>query len=283
MPIPAVYVQLYALGALLTQCLGYGPTPRTPGAGGSYFDRQGDRTPNSRPDSMYGEFAQNDRGYPNGAGYSDRPQRQQRRYPPRNQSDPMMYGDNGAYGYNAGNGVDRFNGSSPAGPIQWTHPAVAQASQDTTGTNSTSGSYATDQGTNSTEASLHNSSYGELPQQNHKPQPPQHDAYANGYPQFSGQSQSQGYPAMAEAGYGSPMHAMPGNRAYPPQQNGNMAPPPPPAHRVPVANGNNTLRKPAPTLAASRPAPQTMNSSGSTTPKAEKRKSWLKRRFSKKD
>lgn len=229
---------------------------------------------------MYGEFAQTDRGYPNGPGYGDRPQRQQRRYPPRNQSDPMMYGnngENGAYGYSAGNGVDRHNGGAPAGPQQWTHPAVAQTSQDAV-TNSSSGSYATDQGTNSTEASLHNSSYGELPQQYNKPPVPQHDAYSNGYPQLSGQGQS--YPP--EHGYGRPTHAAPGNRSYAPQQNGDMAPPAPPAHGGRMSNGNGTLRKQAPPQSASRPPPTTTDSYGSTTPKAEKRQSWLKRRFSKK-
>lgn len=157
------------------------------------------RSSASRPASVYGE--------PQQGGYYGSPQ--QRRYPPRNNSDPMLYGNNG-YG------------------MQPQHPH--QQSYDTA-TASTSNSYNTDGA--STDPSSHNSSLGELPQM---PKPVPEETYGMNFG---------GVPPIMEDEYGQPLpgyaNGLNRNRG---NQNQEMPPPPPPAHgngmgaRQPISLGN---------------------------------------------
>lgn len=172
-----------------------------------------------------------------------------RRVNQRNQSDPMLYG------YSNGQAVYTSHGH--------------QQSYDTVGSTAY-GSHGTDQGGNSTDPSSENSSIDRIQP---PPKPDLGEVY--GFNGFGGAPQFQG-PILEEHGQGSPSYGQPGYGRMPAAaENGNLyqstedaPPPPPPPHkqtrpRVPIKLGATPI--------ASRAPP---------TADAEKRKSWLKRRFS---
>jgi len=174
---------------------------------------------------------------------------------PRNDSDPALYGQNSNQGVYPSHGY--------------------QQSYDTVTTASGSGSHGTDQWGNSTNPSSENSS---LDRVNHVPKPDLGEVY--GFSGFGGAPQFQG-PILEEHGYGNPAYGEPGygrvsNGMGPPTggyltRGGYGAPPSVPPH-VPVKD--NSPRVPI-TLG---------NSSTPVQPDVgEKRKSWLKRRFSRKE
>ncbi|KAL2048486.1 hypothetical protein N7G274_000398 [Stereocaulon virgatum] len=176
----------------------------------------------------------------------------------RNQSEPMLYGQSNV----------QSNGSSNAQGIYPSH--AHQQSYDTVGTASY-GSDGTHQWGNSTDPSSENSSIDRV-------QPPQKpdlgEVYGfNGFggaPQFKGpilEEHGQGTPGYGQPGYGKGQAVAGTGNPY----KGNGAAPPPPPHKetrpkVPIKLG-------APSVASR--APPAVDS--------DKRKSWLKRRFSKKD
>lgn len=173
---------------------------------------------------------------------------------PRNDSDPALYGQNSNPGVYPSHGY--------------------QQSYDTVTTASGSGSHGTDQWGNSTNPSSENSS---LDRVNHVVKPDLGEAY--GFSGFGGAPQFQG-PILEEHGYGNPAYGEPGyghssNGMGPAaggylNRNVNGAPAVPP--HVPVKD--NGPRVPI-RLGAS---------SANVRPDAgDKRKSWLKRRFSRKE
>lgn len=216
----------------------------------------------NRPDSYI-----DSRG--NQPGHYNQPQRRQ--FGPRIQSDPALYGNNShqsqvypAYGY--------------------------QQSYDTvTTTGSGSNSQGTDQWGNSTDPSSENSSIDKIQQVQQAPKPDLAETY--GFSGFGGGPQFQG-PILEEFDQGSPTYGQPGygrwngngnGRAY----QGNGGPPPPPRHgaaprEVPPPVPNK-LHAPngRPPMYGNGPVP--MHRQESRTDKGEKRKSWLKRRFSRND
>lgn len=173
-----------------------------------------------------------------------------RRFGPRNNSDPALYG---------------HSGNTGVYPLH-----EHQQSYDTVGTAS-NGSHATDQWGNSTDPSSENSSI-------ERPQPPPKsdlgEIYGfNGFggaPQFQGpilEEHGQGAPVYGQPGYGQPQpvngigHGYKGNEASPQAPTvPSMGGPP----RVPINLGATV---------GSRPPPAADNN--------EKRRSWIKRRFSK--
>lgn len=169
-------------------------------------------------------------------------------------SDPVMYGNN-----NRG-------GVYPTHGYQQSYDTVASASAN--------GSGATDQWGNSTDPSSENSSIDKVPQAS---KPDMGEAYGfsgfGGAPQFQGpilEEHGSESPAYGQPGYGHSHPGMPG--AIPFQGNEAAAPIPPPhgmhkqnPPRVPIKLGN----------------PVQLPTSPSSTVNGEKRKSWLKRRFSK--
>ena len=177
------------------------------------------------------------------------PPNQVRRFGPRNSSDPALYGQNSQ-------GVYPTNGY--------------HNSYDTVTSASGTGSHATDQWGNSTDPSSENSSIDKI-QQVPKPEPI--DNYGlNG---FGGSPQFQG-PILEEYSHGAPAYGRPGY-GHPNQSNG-MPPPPPPhappkdtAPRVPMKLGKPAQQLPMVNGNSPRAGPE----------QGEKRKSWLKRRFSK--
>ena len=237
------------------------------GGGGGYYGNRNSMN-YGRPDSYVDGYG----------GSSGQHHGERRRFGPRNYSDPTLYGRHGEQGmYQSHN---------------------HQQSYDTVGTTS-NGSHFTDQGGNSTDPSSENSSIDKF--QAPPPAPPKQDlgdAYGfNGFggaPQFQGpilEEYSHGSPAYGEPGYGQSngygqqngygqsnghgqsnsahVDSYPGqtSRAVPPSVPPHRAPMPPPkqtAPRVPPKTGQGpaVLRR------------QPTNDGG------EKRKSWLKRRFS---
>ena len=223
---------------------GYNPQQRPPGDGGGYY---GNRHSIVRPDSYIDNYAP-----PPTNHYG-----QGRRFGPRVNSDPALHGQTS----HSGQGV---------------YPShVYQQSYDTVASSSGNGSHATDQWGNSTDPSSENSSIDKIPQ---APKPDIGEAYGfNGFggaPQFRGpilEEHGQGYPAYGQPGYGQQQNAT--GAGY--QHSGNgLGPPAPPPHlphketssRVPIKLGNS------PSAAGTTRATSNANS--------EKRKSWLKRRFS---
>ncbi|KAL6715734.1 hypothetical protein ACLMJK_006695 [Lecanora helva] len=232
---------------------GYQPQQRSSVDNGGYY--YGSRNVGSRPDSYVENYAtlSNQYGNPNSNGHG-------RRFGPRNHSDPALYGH--------ANG----QGIYPSHGHQQSYDTVASASN---------GSHATDQWGNSTDPSSENSSIDRV-------QPPVKPDLGEmyGFNGFGGAPQFQG-PILEEHGQGAPGYGQPGygrdrvsnSNGYPYQGNG--APIPPPhaptkdrAPRAPIKLGGSSTPSSAPNAAppvAKRPPPQVNN---------EKRKSWLKKRFS---
>ncbi|KAK3178762.1 hypothetical protein OEA41_000899 [Lepraria neglecta] len=220
-----------------------------------YNGYYGNRMSNKRPESYADNYGSSQDAYGNG-----------RRFNQRNQSDPMLYGQSNAQPNAQPNGPS--NGPSNGQGIYPSH--AHQQSYDTVGTASY-GSDGTHQWGNSTDPSSENSSIERV-------QPPQKpdlgEVYGfNGFggaPQFQGpilEEHGQDAPGYGQPGYGKGQAATGNGNPY----QGNGAAPPPPPHketrpRVPIKMG-------APSVASRAPP----------TADSEKRKSWLKRRFSRKE
>ena len=214
----------------------------SPSSGGYY----GNRIPNSRPDSYADSYA-------NPANQ----QHNSRRFGPRNHSDPALYGHN------------NYQGVYPSHGHQQSYDTVGSASN---------GSHATDQWGNSTDPSSENSSIDKVQA---APKPELGEAY--GFNGFGGSPQFQG-PILEEHGHGAPGYGQPGygqsqvaaGNGHPYQ--GNAAPPSVPPHaplkdngaKVPIKLGGSISTTAIPVADRAPPSVDT-----------EKRKSWLKRRFSK--
>ncbi|MCJ1445290.1 MAG: hypothetical protein MMC23_005795 [Stictis urceolatum] len=200
---------------------------------------------------------------------SPAPFRDSRRMSTRNHSDPVLYGSN-------------RNGNYPPQNHHYQH------SYDAATTGSGSGSYGTEPWGNSTDPSSENSSVDKIPQ---PPKPDLAEQYGftgfGGAPEFRGpiiEEVSQDAPAYGHPGYGQRMQGY-GQQGYPPVQNGRMGghggqgndlPPPPPPHKQGASSqGSNRLQS------ARKPSVSTAPLSVSRSDTGEKRKSWLKRRFSK--
>ena len=214
--------------------------------GGYYGSRNG----GSRPESYIENPAAPSSQYGNLNGYG-------RRFGPRNHSDPALYG------HAQGHGIYPSHGH------QQSYDTVASASN---------GSHATDQWGNSTDPSSENSSIDRVQP---AAKPDLGEAY--GFNGFGGAPQIQG-PILEEHGHGAPGYGQPGygqervaaGGGYPYQGNGVPAPPPhaPPkekATRTPIKLGGSSAPIDAIPVSHRPPPPVT----------SEKRKSWLKRRFSK--
>lgn len=228
--------------AYFLQSTGYQAQHRSPTDGGGYY---GNRMSNSRPDSMIDNYGNLPSQYGSG-----------RRFGPRNHSDPALYGHN------------HSQGVYPSHGHQQSYDTVASASN---------GSHATDQWGNSTDPSSENSSIDRVQT---APKPDLGESY--GFNGFGGAPQFQG-PILEEHGHGTPGYGHPGygqsqvaaGNGYPYQGNGAPAPPlhAPPKDagpRVPIKLGSSAVGG-SPTV-GSRPL---------STIDTDKRKSWLKRRFSK--
>ena len=224
--------------------IGYNYQQRSPGDGGGYY---GNRNSTVRPDSYIDNYAP-----PPPTHHV-----QGRRFGPRENSDPALYGQNS----HANGGV---------------YPSHAyQQSYDTVASSSGNGSHATDQWGNSTDPSSENSSIDRIPQ---APKPDIGEAYGfNGFggaPQFQGpilEEHGQGHPTYGQPGYGQKQTGT--GTGYQHSGNGSGPPAPPPhlppkdsAPREPIKLGDS------PRADGTMRAPPDANS--------EKRKSWLKRRFS---
>ncbi|KAF6230185.1 hypothetical protein HO133_004524 [Letharia lupina] len=215
---------------------------RSPADGGGYY---GNRMSHSRPDSIMDNYG----NAPNQHGSG-------RRFGPRNHSDPALYGHNNTQGV------------YPSHGHQQSYDTVASASN---------GSHATDQWGNSTDPSSENSSIDRVQT---APKPDLGEAY--GFNGFGGAPQIQG-PILEEHGHGAPGYGHPGygqsqvaaGNGHPYQGNGAPAPPPhaPPKDagpRVPIKLGSSAVGMRSAVGSGPPPAVDT-----------DKRKSWLKRRFSK--
>lgn len=223
--------------------------------GGLYYgNRNGD---GSRPDSYIDPYGNSPNQYGNnninnGHGHN------RQRFGPRNHSDPALFGH-----ANAQNGVYPSHGQ------QQSYDTVASASN---------GSHATDQWGTSTDPSSENSSIDRVQP---AAKPDIGEAYGfNGFgagPQFQGpilEEHGQGAPGYGQPGYGQEQVAA-GN-GYPYQGNGAPAPPP-------HASSKNSVSK-VPIKLGSGSAPNTaapISRQPSAPASNEKRKSWLKKRFSK--
>lgn len=203
----------------------------------------GNRTSSVRADSIIDNY-----------GNSPNPHLNGRRYGPgsRANSDPVLYG----------------HGQNTFPPHNYQQP------YDTGGSTSANESHGTDQWGNSTDPSSENSSIDRVQQAS---KPDLGEVYGfNGFggaPQFQGpilEEHGQGAPTYGQPGYGQSQMMSGGTYAY--QGNGTSKGPPPPTHvspkeigpRVPIKLGNSSIKGNTPLA-------------GNT----EKRKSWLKRRFSK--
>ena len=201
----------------------------------------GNRMSVGRPDNFVENYG-NTSGQPSSS----------RRFSQRVNSDPALYGSNS-------------QSLCPAHGHHQSYDTVASASGNE--------SHGTDQWGNSTDPSSENSSIDRLQQQ-----PPKSEiADAYGFNGFGGALQLHG-PILEEHGLGAPTYGQPGygqplnvaNRGHPYQGNG--IPPAPPPHaprkddlaREPIKLGNAPLTEISPSNA-----------------NAEKRKSWLRKRFSK--
>lgn len=168
-------------------------------------------------------------------------------------SDPILYGQNTQGGVYPSHGY--------------------QQSYDTVASASVNGSGATDQWGNSTDPSSENSSIDRI-----QPAPKQDLGEQYGFNGFGGAPQFQG-PILEEHGLDGPAYGQPGygqshvaNGGAVPFQ-GNDVPPPPPPHN------NQRQAAPRTPIKLGAAAPPVNGSPQSL--KSEKRKSWLKRRFSK--
>ncbi|KAG8526905.1 uncharacterized protein KY384_008334 [Bacidia gigantensis] len=234
-----------------------GPQPprRAPYESGNHH---GDRTGSSRPDSYY------DNGSSPSTAYYGGPNR---RFGPRNHSDPALYGNKALQ--SGQNGV---------------YPShVHHQSYDTVGT-STNGSHVTEPWGNSTDPSSENSSIDRIQP---PPKPDPGEAYGfsgfGGGPQFGGPileeySHDTPGPGYGQAGYGQSQ--MTNGNVMPPQTNGGPPrvpphgrPAPPPKEGVPprVLSKHSGYGSKLRRGEYNQPPPVADN---------EKRKSWLKKRFS---
>lgn len=221
--------------------------------GGGYY---GNRNGNSRPDSYIDPYGNPPNHYGtaniNGNGNG------RQRFGPRNHSDPALFSQANTPG-----------GVYPSHGQQQSYDTVASASN---------GSHATDQWGNSTDPSSENSSIERVQQAT---KPDVGEAYGfNGFgagPQFQGpilEEHGQGAPGYGQPGYGRERVA--DGNGFPYQ--GNAAPIPPP-HFPPK---QITPRAPIKLGGSSGPGNSAPVSHKTVAPiDAEKRKSWLKRRFSK--
>ena len=173
-----------------------------------------------------------------------------RRFGPRVRSDPILYNNN------TPGGVYPLHGQ------QHSHDTVASAAVSTDPWGNS----------NSTDPSSENSSIDKVPQ---GPKSDIVETYGfNGFggaPQFQGpilEEHGSDSPAYGQPGYG---HSHPGTHGGLPFQGNGATPPPPPPHRM--QSGPRTPIK----LGGSGASID----SSSSTRNSEKRKSWLKRRFSK--
>jgi len=229
---------------------GYQAPQRSPMDGGGYY---GNRNGSSRPESYIDPYIyppnQNGNGNMNAGGRS--------KFGPRTNSDPILSNHNNATA-----------GFYPSHGHQQSYDTVASASN---------GSHATDQWGNSTDPSSENSSIDRVQA---AAKPDIGETY--GFNGFGAGPQIQG-PILEEHGQGAPAYGQPGygqgrvadRNGFPYQGNG--APTPPPhgfqkenMSRVPIQLGGSSGSKES-SAVADRPAEPT------TT---EKRKSWLKKRFS---
>ncbi|KAL8746596.1 MAG: hypothetical protein Q9190_001404 [Brigantiaea leucoxantha] len=174
-----------------------------------------------------------------------------RRVSQRASSDPALYGAHSQNVY-------------PAHGYHQSYDTVASASGNE--------SHGTEQWGNSTDPSSENSSIDKI-QHNTKPDTAEVYGFSGfgGAPYLPGpilEEHGQGSPAYGQPGYGQSQKNPNGGNAY----QGNELPPPPPPHKEAIVN------KPRVPIKLGSPAPAVQ-----TTPSVspEKRKSWLKRRFSK--
>ena len=201
----------------------------------------GNRMSLARPDSITDNYVASPNQHGNG-----------RRFGPRVNTDSLLYGNN----------------------IQNTYPPHNyQQLYDTGGSTSANESHGTDQWGNSTDPSSENSSIDRV---QHVSKPDLGEVY--GFNGFGGAPQFQG-PILEEHGHGAPTYGQPGygqshmmsggSHAY--QGNGISNGTPPPPHvppkevgtRMPIKLGNSSIK-----------------GNTSSDMNNEKRKSWLKRRFS---
>lgn len=221
---------------------GYQAQQRSPVYSGGYY---GNRMSHSRPDSMIDNYG----NPPNQYGSS-------RRFGPRNHSDPALYGHTSS---------------------QVVYPSHGhQQSYDTVGSAS-NGSHATDQWGNSTDPSSENSSIDRVQT---APKPDLGEAYGfNGFggaPQFQGpilEEHGQGTPGYGHPGYGQSQFAAGNGHPY----QGNEAPAPPPHAPTKDAGPRVPIKLGSPAVTASSAGASRQPSTVDT----DKRKSWLRRRFSK--
>ena len=223
------------------QLSGYQAQQRSPVYSGGYY---GNRMSHSRPDSVIDNYG----NVPNQYGSS-------RRFGPRNHSDPALYG------HTSTQGVYPLHGH------QQSYDTVASASN---------GSHATDQWGNSTDPSSENSSIDRVQT---APKPDLGEAYGfNGFggaPQFPGpilEEHGQGAPGYGHPGYGQSQVAAGNGHPY----QGNEGPAPPPHAPTKYAGPRVPIKLGSPAVIGS--------SAGASRPPTidtDKRKSWLRRRFSK--
>ena len=209
---------------------------------------------NSRPESYY------DNGTAPGTPYYGGGSR---RFGPRNNSDPALYGNN-------------INSQAGVYPSH-----VQQPSYDTVGTLS-NGSHITDQWGNSTDPSSENSSIDRAQQASKSDV-----GEIYGFSGFGGGPHIQG-PILEEHGQGAPGYGQPGygqsqmsnGNGYAFQ--GNSVPPKVPAHGGPMPPPKESAPPRVPIrLGANNPGASRGASGGPPLPpKTEKRKSWLGKRFS---
>jgi len=216
---------------------------------GSYGNRAGP----SRPDSMVD-------GY--GSPYQS-PQNRQGRYGQRMNSDPMLAKYN--------------NTAQPVYPNQG-----YQQSYDTVVTGASGGSHVTEPWGNSTDPSSENSSIDKLQQ---AAKPDMAEAYGfngfGGVPQFQTpihEEQGQGDGAYGQPAYGGAPPVMGGNGMYPPQS------PTGGSSVAPFDSAQSSTPRPVIKLGGPGGAPSSTpvyTPAESKAAAGDKRKSWLKRRFSK--
>lgn len=214
---------------------------RGPVDSGGYYGNRMGSRPDSYIDTNGNSPVQNNHGRRFGPGH-------------RVSSDPVMYGNNNRGGVYPSHGY--------------------QQSYDTVASASVNGSGATEQWGNSTDPSSENSSIDRVPQAT---KPEVGEAY--GFSGFGGTPQFQG-PILEEHGSESPAYGQPGYGQSHPSMTGGMpfqgngaAPPAPPPHGIQPQSAPRVPIK----LGGSGQIP----TSPSSTTNSEKRKSWLKRRFSK--
>ena len=232
---------------------GNGNAQRFPESGGYY----GNRMSYGRPDSYVETYGNSQ---PHRDRDRDRDYLQSRKFGPRAQSDPMLYGGHTTQSQ----GIYPLHGN--------------QQSNDTV-TSSGAGSHGTEPWGNSTDPSSENSSIDRLSQV-----PKQDPGETYGFNGFGAG------PILEEHHVNAPAYGQPGyaqsqaisNQGYAYQGNGFPPVPPPHAH----ANAKETRPRPPIKLGTSPGNPYINEKGGSLSQlsrgdTSEKRQSWLKRRFSK--